>query len=193
MSNNPFCKQHGPFNPMYETCPYCAVERGEMPRKAKTGPLILMDDEPSTIGGDGIMAQMQMMPSVPMYDNDPTLVEADPDLSPSHADDMTETDGQPGPLLMLMVARPLEERGQVIAIKPGATIGRRDADIRFDDRKMSRRHASIDYDEDGVSVFDFGTSNGTYVNDAHINGRMSIVENDTIRMGQHLFVLKILV
>ncbi len=193
MSNSPFCERHGPFNSMYESCPYCAVERGEILRKAKTGPLMQIEDEPSTIGGDGIIAQVQEMQSVPMYDNDPTVIEDDPDLPKGGADELTETDADPGPLLVLMVARPVEERGQVIAIQPGQSIGRRDADIRFDDRKMSRKHAAIERDDEGIRVFDFGTSNGTFVNGERISGSEMLVENDEIRMGQHLFVLKILI
>lgn len=227
-----FCERHGPFDAMYPGCPYCAVERGEIPRKAKTGPLTLPDDEPSTMDGEPIIARMQEMQAWRGHDNDafgtgggrleaptqddlpafnpaalppadetPTLMDGPPvpgDVPAASADAATDVDRSPGPLPLLFVARPLERRGEVFMFRPGATIGRGHCDLRFDDRKMSRRHASIDLISDPdtgaltMTVFDYGSSNGTFVNGQRVDGRAELVENDELRIGLHLFVVKLI-
>lgn len=220
-----WCERHGPFDPIHESCPYCAVERGSIERKAKTGPLVGIDDEPSTFGGPGIepvTSQVQEMQvwhpeeatsadfdagmgggSRSLADT-PTLMETAPvpdDLyayAGNEGEGDTDVDQTPGPLPLLLLARPLDRRGEVFLVKPGATVGRGHCDLRFDDRKMSRRHARIDLDSDPntgditLTLFDFGSSNGTYVNGQRIEGRVLLEENDEVRIGQHLFVVKLL-
>ena len=44
------------------------------------------------------------------------------------------------PLLWLIVLEPIESRGVVISVKPGAVIGRQ-GDIRWNDPHISRKHA----------------------------------------------------
>src|SRR5947207_6033447 len=48
-------------------------------------------------------------------------------------------------------------------------IGREsDCDIAIDDQSVSRRHACVQPEEDGYTIFDLQSTNGTYINDQMI-------------------------
>ena len=67
------------------------------------------------------------------------------------------------------------------------TIGRETGDIVFtSDPFMSRRHAAIQWDEDGQEyvLVDLNSSNGTYL---AIRDDVRLENGDFIRLGQHLF------
>ncbi|MFW5748131.1 MAG: FHA domain-containing protein [Chloroflexota bacterium] len=96
----------------------------------------------------------------------------------------------------LIVKSPVKYRGRVFRIEPGQVIGRREGDILINDRLVSRQHARINLDTRSkppvFSILDFGTPNGTYVNHRRIDGPQPIEENDEIRLGDHIFVFKML-
>jgi hypothetical protein len=107
-------------------------------------------------------------------------------------DDYTEIDAGPsGPLAWLIIADG-PRRGHMLKIVPGQTIGRKGADIVWDDPKISRLHARITLEDGAFYVWDFGTPNGTYVNGERIRSATPIQENDTLKMGETTFVLKTL-
>ena len=73
-------------------------------------------------------------------------------------------------------------------LKPGGnpvTVGRgRDNDIIIDDRSVSKFHSTIALTQDGkLIVADVGSSNGTFVNDKAIKGRMVVDLGDVITFG----------
>lgn len=70
------------------------------------------------------------------------------------------------------------------------TIGRETGDIVFtDDPFMSRQHAGLERQSDGSFVLkDLGSSNGTFV---AIRGERALPDGSHIRIGQHLFRLKV--
>lgn len=75
--------------------------------------------------------------------------------------------------------------GAARALPTGTTIiGRaNDTDQRFDDPKISRRHARLTVAADGCVVLeDLGSSNGTYVNDVRIT-RQELKNGDRIQFG----------
>ena len=81
-----------------------------------------------------------------------------------------------------------EESGNqfVVALgAEGARIGRSlSADIRFDDATVSRRHALIVHDVDGVRVLDDRSLNGVYLNGRRVEfGPLS--DGDEICVGRH--------
>jgi predicted Zn finger-like uncharacterized protein len=47
--------------------------------------------------------------------------------------------------------------------KPRVVIGRFGADIALSDAEISRSHAAVEVDDESVTVFDLGSTNGTYV------------------------------
>ena len=75
--------------------------------------------------------------------------------------------------------------GESFPIHDGATtIGRgRDAVVKLLDEGVSRAHARIHRDDDGVSVEDLGSRNGTYVNGVAITGRTPLREGDKLQIG----------
>ncbi len=58
------------------------------------------------------------------------------------------------------------------------------ADVRFDDPTVSRRHALIVRQPDGVRVLDDRSLNGVFVNDERIDGRL-LQDGDEIVVGRY--------
>ncbi len=80
-------------------------------------------------------------------------------------------------------------REQRFSFEPGvaeASIGReRSADIVLGwDPEVSRLHARLERSEDDWTIVDDGlSSNGTFVNDRRISGRVRLADGDTLRLG----------
>jgi pSer/pThr/pTyr-binding forkhead associated (FHA) protein len=112
-------------------------------------------------------------------------------------DDSIHMADETAPLGFLIVKSPVKYRGRVYKLLPGTVIGRKDADVLINDRRVSRQHARLNLEQDAVGrsyyeLFDFGTPNGTYVNGVRISQRTPIEENDELKMGDHVFVFKTL-
>lgn len=65
------------------------------------------------------------------------------------------------------------------------------ADVALADRAMSREHARIRRDEDGWSLEDLGSHNGTRLNEAPIEGSRRLRDADTISVGGSVLVVEI--
>ncbi|MCQ2063011.1 MAG: GGDEF domain-containing protein [Fibrobacter sp.] len=64
----------------------------------------------------------------------------------------------------LIVLYPQAQFKQIALEQGCAVLGRgQDADIKFDDELVSRRHCSLNFDGKNVTVTDLGSTNGTYV------------------------------
>jgi len=81
-----------------------------------------------------------------------------------------------------------------IALDPGENlIGRdREAVVWIDDESVSRRHARIWVGEDGASIEDLGSRNGTYVGGARIRGAASLKDRDVVKVGSATLTLRVL-
>jgi pSer/pThr/pTyr-binding forkhead associated (FHA) protein len=81
-----------------------------------------------------------------------------------------------------------EESGRQVVVplaREWTRIGRSlAADVRFDDATVSRRHALIVVQADGVRVLDDRSLNGVYVNGERVEWR-SLVDGDEITVGRH--------
>lgn len=76
--------------------------------------------------------------------------------------------------------------GSAAALGPGShTVSRHArATLPLRDTDVSRRHACVDVGADGViTVQDAGSANGTFVNDARIDGRTTLTPEDDLRVG----------
>ena len=63
-------------------------------------------------------------------------------------------------------------------------IGRGDVDVPLSDRKISRRHASLEvYGASYVLLKDLGSTNGTFVNDRRVTSA-ELQDGDLIRLGE---------
>ena len=65
------------------------------------------------------------------------------------------------------------------------TIGRSgENDIVINDSQVSRHHLQLIQHDDGhFTLFDFGSTNGTYVNGKRISGEVDIMHGDIVRIG----------
>lgn len=84
---------------------------------------------------------------------------------------------------MVMTQGP--KRGQTFLIdRPLMRIGR-DPDNEFviDHPQVSRKHASILWQENEFYLEDIGSSNGTFINKSRISGRYRLVNGDVIGLG----------
>src|SRR3954467_14487078 len=64
-----------------------------------------------------------------------------------------------------------------------ATVGREGCDIVLADPEVSRRHAALRITGDGAAVEDFGSTNGTFVNEQRVEGTRSLNDGDVVRFG----------
>ena len=58
--------------------------------------------------------------------------------------------------------------------------------VVLDDVRISRQHAKISHEVDGLVVYDLGSSNGTYVNDTPVKRRV-LARGDLVRFGPFRF------
>jgi hypothetical protein len=60
-------------------------------------------------------------------------------------------------------------------------------DLLLDDAYVSSKHASVDYDRDGLVLSDLGSTNGTYVNERPIDGPTRLKRGDVVQIGGFVF------
>jgi len=75
--------------------------------------------------------------------------------------------------------------GTRFAIEEAASIGRDPANnIAIDDRTVSARHAALVYEGGRWWVEDTGSTNGTFVNGARVDGPTPIAAGDVLQVGR---------
>jgi len=81
-----------------------------------------------------------------------------------------------------------------IALDPGdSLIGRdREAVVWIDDESVSRRHARVSIGEEGASIEDLGSKNGTYVGGEKIRGPVRLTDRGVVRIGPATLTLRVL-
>ena len=86
----------------------------------------------------------------------------------------------------------LEYAGHRFELKPGALlIGRASScQIMLEDGLVSRRHAELSVTGAGVSIRDFGSVNGVYVNAQRVQGTQQLLAGDRIMIGKQEMVLR---
>lgn len=197
MAQEGFCSTHGPYDARNGACPYCqraGTEAGSGSDDTRvysgvgraTGDV---DDLPTEVGwlraGKRAAAPSDEETQVPVRrssapggrgeDIDDTIVES-------------RVEG----LLGWLIVKRGQRRGQVFAIRSGSTIGRKGTDIVLNDPKVTRLHTKIGIRDNQFVVADVLSENGTYVNGERIQGERILCENDVIRIGDTLLVLKVL-
>jgi len=95
-------------------------------------------------------------------------------------------------LLGWLIVKEGNRRGQFFEVRHDYTIGRKVADIVVRDSKISRQHVKLKIKENQFVIWDLASENGTFVNDEEIMGATPLKENDEIRIGDTVFVLKTL-
>jgi hypothetical protein len=88
--------------------------------------------------------------------------------------------------LQLVVVEPGDTHlraGQAIEVADGATLGRQQAEVTLADPAVSAEHARIRRIGRAWVVSDLGSTNGTRVNDARVNGEMPLAHGDVLTLG----------
>jgi len=179
------CTIHGPYNESYAICPACAgVRPGGEDITLNTASTAIPDDERT------LAPTRRQRASA----NDGTQTIAPQGGRGSLTGTIVEGPQETGLLGWLIVKEaPTMRRGQVLALKQNVIYGRGSkADHQVPDDKMSEIHCRIQRDETNWKVTDTGSTNGTYVNGTKIKETTTLQENDEIKMGTSVFVLKVL-
>jgi hypothetical protein len=90
--------------------------------------------------------------------------------------------------LALEFIEPLDRSKERIEVEGALTIGRStECDVRLDDNYLSSRHARVANDSGDLSIEDLGSTNGTYVNQELVKGRVHLERGDIVQVGGVLF------
>ncbi len=114
-----------------------------------------------------------------MSDDNATLVIRDINAALAAA----EEEAKAKPACLLVVGGELN--GSIYDLPPGETVAGRNADcpIALDFQGISRRHFIIHVAEEGATIQDLGSSNGTYVNNQKVEGTRKLVRGDMVKVG----------
>lgn len=90
--------------------------------------------------------------------------------------------------LALEFIEPHDRAGERIDVDAALTIGRAaDCDLSLSDTYLSSRHARLANDQGDLSIEDLGSTNGTYVNQELVDGRVHLERGDIVQVGGVLF------
>lgn len=90
--------------------------------------------------------------------------------------------------LSLVFVEPIDREGERIDVNVAMTIGRSDdCDLSLSDTYLSSRHARLANDEGDLTIEDLGSTNGTYVNQELVDGRVHLERGDIVQVGGVLF------
>jgi diguanylate cyclase (GGDEF)-like protein len=89
---------------------------------------------------------------------------------------------------LILIAHPENRQlGKRFRLTQGSAfdIGRnKSCDLGFPEvMSLSRRHGRLHYDSEGVSIEDLGSTNGSFVNDRRVQGRVYLASGDRIQLG----------
>jgi hypothetical protein len=191
-----FCLNHGPFDGT--TCPYPPPHGGGRPENPP--PL----DEDVVINNlvndlDDLTKNNNLSVEIPygkrrqgLFSSD-DQEESESGKSFDDAIDATELDAPFSTTQAMLWIKEGRMRGHIYPIRHGTVVGRKAADLILDDPKVSSIHAKFTIEGDEFVVWDFGSSNGTYVNGKKIREATVLDENDLVKIGDTIFVVKLLV
>lgn len=102
------------------------------------------------------------------------------------------TDGAPWGALIPVAesadAAPSTPQRTVLLTQRLTLIGREmDNDLVLDDERISRRHAELRWDHGRVELADYGSLNGTLVNEQAVRGRLLLQADDIVQLGKRRY------
>lgn len=186
------CPNHGPYDG--DACPYPPPhgnEGRENPSLDDEAPTDLGDrrygydngEEPTEIpGGGGRRGRL--------LDED----EQETEYGRGRLDelDVTELENPNVVTLAMLWVKEGYKRGRTYPVKHGTVVGRKEGNLILDDPKVSSMHAKFNMEGERFVVWDFGSVNGTYVNGKRIREATVLEENDLVKIGDTVFVVKLL-
>jgi hypothetical protein len=167
------CPTCGRPLPRGSLCPYCAPLTGEY-----TGASPL-----ATPGARPVSPLPPTMPEVA-----PTMPEVGPTLVPAEAEPTRLI--RRGPQWTLVVkAGP--QAGASFTLSGDATVGRqKGCTVRLMDTSVSRRHAQLRIQDDGLIVEDLNSANGTMVNGRLISEPTPLQGGDEVTLGETILTVQ---
>ena len=191
MSPVKFCPEHGPYDASFEACPQC----GKLPAEPRS--LNEMDDLETDIGYERQTADISEEDTViPGKGNSKSFPRDSTTILGSeigHELDETQLDGSAPALVdAIFWVKNGNRRGRYYPIRNGIVIGRKEGGLILDDLTVSGTHAKITLEGNKYTIWDFGSANGTLVNGKRIREATVIDENDEIKIGDTVFIMKLL-
>lgn len=193
MTQEGFCPKHGPYDAWEGSCPYCrregrSVADDDVDTRVYSGPgraAEELDDMVTQVGGGP-----QGRPLA--TDEEQTVVHRR--WRSVEAEDVDETVVERAPVGLMgwLIVCKGARRGHIYRLGKQTTIGRRGTNIVLNDPKVSELHAKISIRNDQFVIVDVLSTNGTHVNGEQIQGERVLQENDRIRVGDTVMVLKTL-
>jgi hypothetical protein len=93
-----------------------------------------------------------------------------------------------GATLALEFIEPIDRAGERVEIDVALVIGRSpECDLSISDTYLSSRHARVANDSGDLSIEDLGSTNGSYVNQELVAGRVHLERGDIVQVGGILF------
>lgn len=190
------CPIHGPLEPGWTSCPYCQQATRENARgggrtRQQKGP-----QQPRSLSERGTQRTVAAGPDRTGQGSDETIVRpAGPVRQGRGRVAHTERIQRPPELLAWLIMKEGTRVGQVTPLSPeGTDLGRDPTNhIVIDDSKVSAFHAKVQVGEEKqLVVWDLASANGTFVNGERVMAPVTIVENDEIKLGTTVLVLKTL-
>lgn len=180
-----FCPLHGPYDAALDECPYCLAEQQAEGMGLPASPLPL--------GAEGSREETPEDERGPAWSEE-ALAGAE-NTQAGDAIERTLVDRpkvQERTLLGLLWVKAGRFPGKVFPLEDGAVLGRTMGDILLQDPRVSNPHAKVTLEDGRFVLWDFGSANGTWVNGRQIREATPLAENDEIRMGETVLVLKTL-
>jgi predicted Zn finger-like uncharacterized protein len=82
------------------------------------------------------------------------------------------------------------DAGHVFRIdRPRVTIGRANADLTLNDSEASRQHAAVEIRDTAFTVSDLGSTNGTLIGGARIDGAVELTDKSEFQVGSTTLML----
>ncbi|HEV2426758.1 MAG TPA: FHA domain-containing protein [Acidimicrobiales bacterium] len=104
------------------------------------------------------------------------------------AEEMGSSKKRRGRQLGLEFIEPDERAGERVDVDVAVTVGRGgDCDLQVNDTYLSGRHARFANDDGDLTVEDLDSTNGTYVNQQMVHGRLLLEKGDIVQVGGVLF------
>lgn len=99
--------------------------------------------------------------------------------------------GQPSPVVAWLVVKSGPYAGQQYRLEVSTTLGRDGSRCHFvvDDDAVSKEHAKINFERGQFVIYDLGSTNGTFLNNARIQRQM-LMDGDILRLGNTTLVFK---
>jgi len=90
--------------------------------------------------------------------------------------------------LAIAFLEPVDRADERVEINPAVVVGRgAECDLALSDIHLSTRHARFAQDNGDLTIEDLGSTNGTYVNQEPIKGRVQLERGDIVQVGGVLF------